>query len=72
MVLLHLLATSNGEESNLETRKVSGDDGSCKKHHMKLHIYVCVPSKGKNKNKIFFSFFLRAISNLSALLDKDV
>ena len=40
-------ATSNGDSTVLKTRKVSGKDGSCVKHHMKLHIYVCQMDKGK-------------------------
>lgn len=39
----YFISTSRGEKSELKTRKVSGNDGSCKKHHMKLHIYVCQP-----------------------------
>jgi hypothetical protein len=56
-VLLRLLfiATSNGEQPELKTRKVSGKDGSCEKHHMKLHIYVCVQSKGKDIYIIHYS-----------------
>ena len=55
LIFASLPATSSGVKPLLKTRKVSGKDGSCEKYHMKLHIYVCIPGKGKKELSELFN-----------------